>query len=346
VYVGGSFTTAGGVACVRIARWDGLAWNRLGQYGGLNGSVLAIAVSQDGSRLYAGGDFTDENGNPGSGLTRVAQYNTSTGLFAAMGSGFGNTVRVIRISPTSGVVYVGGTFITSGSTSILAVAQWNGTAWVAMGAGFRQQGSTGFVQDMAFFSDGTLLAVGGFHLSGTRAIRSVALWNGTSWLNVDVQIQFVDPTTDYVYTVAIDRSRDDVFLGFNFNSGTQHTITSGINTITNPGTTEAKPTIYVLGPGILRWIANQTTGKSINFDMTILNGEEVFLDFAKGDIYSTIRGSLLYAMLDGSDFRSFTLAPGENKLEVFMVNDVGAQMQITFTPQHWSADATQQGQGF
>lgn len=175
-------------------------------------------------------------------------------------------------------------------------------------------------------------------------MRTIGIWNGSTWLNADMQLQPVAALTDYLYTVAINQTNDDIFLGYEFASGTQHILTSGINTITNPGTTESKPIVYVLGPGVLRWIGNQTTGKGVNLDMAVLNGEEVFLDFAKGEIYSTIRGSLYYTMLAGADFRSFALAPGENKLECFMVNDVGAQMQITFTPHHWSADATQQGE--
>lgn len=343
VYVGGQFTTAGGIAAVRIARWDGLAWRRVGQYGGLNGTVWSIAISQDGRRLYAGGDFTDENGNPGSGVTRVAQYNIATGLFSTMGSGFDGTVRILVISPVSGVVFAGGTFLNSGSSSVSLVAEWNGTTWQAMGAGLTSTGSIDVVTDMDFFRDGTLVAVGNFTHSGLQSVRSVGVWNGSTWLNLDVQIQFVALNTDFVNTVAINRTNDDIFMAYELVSGTQHILSSGLNTITNPGTTESKPVIYVLGPGILRWIGNRTTGKGINLDMTILSGEEVFFDFARGEIYSTVRGSLFYAMLEGADFRSFALAPGENILECFMVNDVNASMQITFVPSHWSADATQQG---
>jgi len=61
VYVGGAFTDAGGNSNAdRIARWDGSAWQALGN--GLNGTVLAVAVS--GSNVYVGGFFTDAGGNP------------------------------------------------------------------------------------------------------------------------------------------------------------------------------------------------------------------------------------------------------------------------------------------
>jgi hypothetical protein len=61
LYVGGSFTTAGGVAVNNVARWDGSLWSALGSgLGGFNATALALAVHDDGSgpALFAGGGFT------------------------------------------------------------------------------------------------------------------------------------------------------------------------------------------------------------------------------------------------------------------------------------------------
>jgi hypothetical protein len=70
LYAGGSFTTAGGAAANRIARWDGSAWTPLG--GGMNGEVLALAVHDDGSgtALYAGGTFSSATDSGDSFLAR------------------------------------------------------------------------------------------------------------------------------------------------------------------------------------------------------------------------------------------------------------------------------------
>src|SRR6185295_13493208 len=47
LFVGGAFTTAGGNAASRIAKWNGLAWNNLGA--GVNGgAVAALTVFDDG----------------------------------------------------------------------------------------------------------------------------------------------------------------------------------------------------------------------------------------------------------------------------------------------------------
>src|SRR5207237_6392188 len=57
VYVGGNFTTAGGVSAHYIAKWNGSTWSALGNgMDGTNPYVYAIAIS--GSDVYVGGNFT------------------------------------------------------------------------------------------------------------------------------------------------------------------------------------------------------------------------------------------------------------------------------------------------
>ncbi len=62
LFAGGTFTSAGGAAASRIAKWNGTTWSALG--GGVTGgfvaaSVQALAVFDDssGAALYAGGHF-------------------------------------------------------------------------------------------------------------------------------------------------------------------------------------------------------------------------------------------------------------------------------------------------
>ncbi len=59
LYAGGNFTTAGGNAANRVAKWNGSAWSALGS--GMNSAVPALAVDGSGN-LYAGGDFTTAGG--------------------------------------------------------------------------------------------------------------------------------------------------------------------------------------------------------------------------------------------------------------------------------------------
>jgi hypothetical protein len=58
LYVGGIFTTAGGVTANNVAHWDGSAWASLGT-GGDNGVNCTVSVLNPlGTSLYVGGTFT------------------------------------------------------------------------------------------------------------------------------------------------------------------------------------------------------------------------------------------------------------------------------------------------
>ena len=58
LYVGGLFTSAGGLSSSYLAKWNGKGWQEVGR--GTNGRVTGLAVFDDGSgaALYVSGDFT------------------------------------------------------------------------------------------------------------------------------------------------------------------------------------------------------------------------------------------------------------------------------------------------
>src|SRR5687767_11998780 len=61
LYVGGSFTNAGGIAAAdRIARWNGSKWSAVGTTPLGNGSVFAIETHA--GKVYAGGTFVNAGG--------------------------------------------------------------------------------------------------------------------------------------------------------------------------------------------------------------------------------------------------------------------------------------------
>jgi hypothetical protein len=106
VYVGGEFTTAGGVPANHIAKWDGSSWSALGS--GLSGYfnvVSAIAVS--GSEVYAGGFFTSAGGVP---ANYIAKWDGAS--WSALGSGMNHPVSAIAVNGSG--VYVGGYFNIAG----------------------------------------------------------------------------------------------------------------------------------------------------------------------------------------------------------------------------------------
>lgn len=327
VYVGGAFTTAGGVAAKYIARWDGSSFQTLGAQGGLNNIVYALAISSDGTQVFAGGAFTDEFGSPGIlALNYVGLYYSASNDWWEIGDGFNSTVLALCYAP-SGRIYAAGQFTEAGNATgqvLLYIAYSNGIQWFDMNAG-----ADNIVRALDVASDGQVLAVGDFtRIGGVDAVYA-ALWNGSVWVNLDIG-------TGAVGYAGIFDQKGNIYLG----TGTTIDLSS-INSILNIGTAEVNPILYILGPVTLKWIENQTSRKRLYADLDILTNEEVFIDFAHGKAVSTVRGDLAWAILPGSDFRSWKLLPGANKIIALMINGTGTKAQISYVPRHWSADATQ-----
>ena len=123
VYVGGSFTSArpaGAPAGTgETPRHNLLAYDiRTGELissfaPDLNGQVLAVTASPDGSRVYVAGDFTTADGQT---RKRVAAYDTATGTLVA--SWKPNVQSQVRaIAATAGTVYLGGSITAVGGVS-------------------------------------------------------------------------------------------------------------------------------------------------------------------------------------------------------------------------------------
>jgi hypothetical protein len=159
-YVGGNFTTAGGIAANRVAKWDGRNWTALGS--GVNGEVRAIAVS--GNDVYVGGAFTTAGGVPAS---RIARWNGSDWM--ALGSGLGNVV--FALAAGDGEVYAGGAFTNAGDVSAHYVARWDGIGWSALGTG-----ANSVFQTLAI--RGPDLLVGGpFNIVGNQLANYYSIWH-------------------------------------------------------------------------------------------------------------------------------------------------------------------------
>jgi hypothetical protein len=338
VYVGGNFTQAGGLTRNYIARWDGGSWQSIGALNGLNGAVYSMEITPDGSLIYIGGNFTDQFGLAANALLRVATYSPSSNTFSAMSPGFATVVKKIALSP-QGIVYAGGDFTLSGSTTVNYIARWNGSAWVPLGSGMNSH-----VNEISISPTGELAAGGEFSTAGGVECRLVALWNGSSWSNFDVALPV---GYGYIRSVLF-ASNGDLFVAGLYLGHLNDvpfpppfiTYYAGITTVINSGTAESKPSVYIYGSGKLRWIENQTTKKRMYLNLDILPGEEVVIDFGKGEIKSTVRGNLSYSILPGSNFSDFTLIPGANTISTLMYNDVGSVIYMYNRPQHWSASAT------
>ncbi|GAA4348683.1 hypothetical protein GCM10023185_04820 [Hymenobacter saemangeumensis] len=219
VYVGGSFTRAGGQLANHVAKWNGTAWSALGtgaQNGVRSNGVYALAIAPSGD-LYVGGNFSEAgpvlannvakwdgtNWSPlGSGTSivsalalapsgdlyavsdnNIAKWNGSS--WATLGGFSGGEGRTLAVAG-NGHVYVGGFFTQVGSMPANGLAKWNGTAWSTLGTGASNGvlvpgGGRAGVIALAQSSTGELFVGGAFQQAGGAAVSNVASWNGSAW---------------------------------------------------------------------------------------------------------------------------------------------------------------------
>lgn len=173
LYVGGDFTTAGGDAAVRVAKWNGAFWSALGD--GINGAVYALATS--GSNvLYAGGVFSTADGYE---ANKVAKWDgsvwTAVGTTEHPGIYYGSGVYALAVD-SSGNLYAGGSFTTADGVTVNNIAKWDGASWSALGSGIN-----GSVWALAFDNLGNLYAGGSFSEAGGVTANYIAKWDGANW---------------------------------------------------------------------------------------------------------------------------------------------------------------------
>jgi hypothetical protein len=169
LFVGGRFTSAGGVSAARIARWDGASWSALGT--GVNNVVECLRSFDDGQglgpALYAGGQFTSAGGRP---AARIARWDGTS--WSALGRGLNSNAQALEVfdDGRGPALYVGGAFTAAGGAAAGSLARWDGANWEPVGSGV-QDPSSFSVRSLrgaalgsaapALFAGGTFLSIGG-----------------------------------------------------------------------------------------------------------------------------------------------------------------------------------------
>ena len=121
LYVGGLFTTAGGVTVNNIAKYNDQTnqFSNIGQTTGVDNTVRALAV-YNGS-LYVGGLFTTAGGVS---VNRIAKYDDQTNTFSNIGQTTGVDSTASTLAVYNGSLYVGGNFATAGGASVNYIAKY------------------------------------------------------------------------------------------------------------------------------------------------------------------------------------------------------------------------------
>lgn len=108
IFVGGSFTIAGGVSRPYLARWDGAAWHGMGS---LDAEVSALQVLPD-DQLAVGGGFSTAGGVA---CRRLARWSASGwSILGVGGVDDASSPRVMALALTGRGLAVGGDFMIAG----------------------------------------------------------------------------------------------------------------------------------------------------------------------------------------------------------------------------------------
>lgn len=149
-------------------------WSPVGN--GTNQSVYALAADTTNSILYAGGKFTQADGNNAFG---IAQWDGITWSALGSGLGGGNNISAIIVRPNGNVV-AGGDFTTIGAIGANNVAEWDGTQWNPLGAGVSSPGVS--IIEALELHNNELYAGGLFLNAGGVLANNIAKWDGTQWV--------------------------------------------------------------------------------------------------------------------------------------------------------------------
>lgn len=305
IYIGGAFTNFAGIAAAdNIVMWDGSAYAAVGS--GLNNIVYSIIVGLDNT-IYIGGSFTNEG-------PYVATWDGSAYTDLA---GLGNDVYSLTFGADQKILYAGGIFAVA---PYIYIAFHNGTAWSAL-----SNNPNSNVEVVAIGSDG-MLHVGGVFTSigGLTVADRMARYNGYAWTHFDIDLPGSPVVTAMLpskYPDPVIKQKYDLFVGFN-TTGTGYF--AGKTTITNEGTVIAFPKIIYHRSGgtsaIIETLKNETTGKEILFNYSLLNGERLTMDLSPGNrsIVSSFFGPRPDAILANSDDGSWVLNPGSNDITSFV----------------------------
>jgi len=174
LYAGGTFTAGGGVPAKNIALWDGGSWQPLGEgtNQGVNGSVLALAVGQNGE-LYVGGTFSLAGTNV---VGSVAEWDGGNWLGLAQGVYRSSSPSVNALLVVDNSLYVGGSFSRVGTNDASGIGMWNGQDWSSLSIGLGEP-----VLALAT-SGGRLFASGQIFDIMATVPNNVAEWTGQRWI--------------------------------------------------------------------------------------------------------------------------------------------------------------------
>lgn len=211
IYVGGGFSTAGGIQSKYLARWNGTDWDTLSCFSNrtlvylrlLNNELLATSTftSVCGQQcglmaLYDGANWTGLDYGTDTTFGLIDSYEIYQGnIYVAgnllpirdvfmwdgtqavqLGAGiFGGGSNMNALAVYQNELYLAGNFWQADGNVGDNIMKWDGTSWSQVGGGLNQH-----VWALKVYG-GYLYAVGSFNYAGNIPASCIARWDGTSW---------------------------------------------------------------------------------------------------------------------------------------------------------------------
>lgn len=178
LFVGGSFTTAGGQTANRVAKWNGEEWSPLAS--GLNNLVHTFHVFDDGTgpALYVGSQFL---GLPATEEQAIVKWNGHSWNTFSIGARFSRVYMINNFDDGNGPAL----FVSGQSGLLGGMAKYRGSVWSRLAGGIEGGYETPGVWALKEFHDNqgrALYAAGEFGSAGETTIKnSIARWDGNTW---------------------------------------------------------------------------------------------------------------------------------------------------------------------
>ena len=208
LYVGGTFTNAGGNATADfLAVWNGSNWAPF--CGPFGGSVAALQII--GSTLYVGGAF--QNGAGIHNANYLIACDLNTGAARPVGNvGDINGGVYALTADANGTLYAAGQFINmAGIPAADHVASYDGS-WHAMGTGPSTGGGAvdDYVRSIASSGNDVYIGTDSVNVAGIAQADHIAKWNGSTWSALGANSAGTDgwlPATAFIYAIATKGSQ-------------------------------------------------------------------------------------------------------------------------------------------
>lgn len=208
LYIGGVFTTGGGVSGSCLIKYD-LKANQWLSMNGPDGSVLAMVIDTARDMLYIGGSFVKANNII---YNHIARYNLATNQWSATFAGGTNlAVRALALDTTRDHLYVGGefTYVNNILTNYVTRYELTNGLWL----GLVGNGTDSYVQAFAIDTLRDVLYMGGTFINANRiVVNSIASYN----LKTNTWGALGQGVNSSVFCLCIDSTYSTLYVGGTF----------------------------------------------------------------------------------------------------------------------------------